>query len=82
MTWILLILTIGGSLWAFSRPDLHARLRFSPWLIHERGQAYRFLSYALVHADWAHLAVNMFVLLSFGRAVEHYYSMLFPGMDR
>jgi len=30
-----------------------------------------------VHADWVHLAVNMFVLFSFGKAVEHYYSLIF-----
>jgi membrane associated rhomboid family serine protease len=29
------------------------------------------------HADFLHLFVNMFVMLSFGRAVENYYSQIF-----
>jgi membrane associated rhomboid family serine protease len=29
------------------------------------------------HADFLHLFVNMFVMLSFGRAVENYYSLYF-----
>jgi membrane associated rhomboid family serine protease len=29
------------------------------------------------HADFLHLFVNMFVMLSFGRAVESYYSLVF-----
>jgi membrane associated rhomboid family serine protease len=33
-------------------------------------------SHALVHADYIHLAVNMFVLYSFGRGVEAYFNQL------
>jgi membrane associated rhomboid family serine protease len=80
MTWGLLILTIGISLLAFRQDELFRKLRFSPWLIRERGQGYRFLSYALVHADGMHLGINMFVLYSFGRAVEYYYGVMFPAL--
>ncbi|MBE0641335.1 MAG: rhomboid family intramembrane serine protease [Bacteroidales bacterium] len=81
MTWAILILTIGVSILAFQQEDLLRKLRFSPWLIRERGQGYRFLSYAIVHADWMHLGINMFVLYSFGMAVEHYYRLLFTNMS-
>lgn len=49
------------------------RLIFRPILVRERHQWYRFLSSGFIHADFIHLAVNMFVLWSFGSAVEEYY---------
>ncbi|HSG67202.1 MAG TPA: rhomboid family intramembrane serine protease, partial [Bacteroidales bacterium] len=43
---------------------------------HER-QWWRFFTYGLVHAGWAHLAINMFVLWSFGRLVFTFYGYHF-----
>jgi membrane associated rhomboid family serine protease len=56
---------------------LFHRLSFSPWLIHEKQQSWRFVSYGLIHAGWMHLAVNMFVLYSFGRHVEESFQLIF-----
>ncbi len=41
-----------------------------PVSIHNNNQWYRFISSALVHADGMHLLLNMFVLWSFGNALE------------
>lgn len=79
MTWIILIITAVISFAAFRNPDLSLKMRFSPWMIKERKQWYRFFSYALVHADWMHLGINLFVLFSFGRAVELLFAWHFPG---
>jgi membrane associated rhomboid family serine protease len=79
MTWILLILTLSASVLAFRNPDIGLKWRFSPWMIREKKEYYRFFSYALIHADWMHLGVNLFVLFSFGRAVEHLFAWHFPG---
>lgn len=70
ITWILIILTAAVSVPAFSNKRLFEELRFNAYIIREHKQVYRFFSYALIHADWAHLAVNMFVLYSFGDQVE------------
>jgi membrane associated rhomboid family serine protease len=53
------------------------RLAFNAYDIKHFKNSYRFLSYALIHADWVHLLVNMMVLYSFGRIVEQYYEILF-----
>ncbi len=53
------------------------KLLFDPYRINHQRQFHRFFSHALVHADWAHLAVNMFVLYSFGSMVEEAFSILF-----
>ncbi|MEE9304155.1 MAG: rhomboid family intramembrane serine protease [Thiotrichaceae bacterium] len=48
-------------------------LIFHPVAIHEKNQWYRFLTSGFIHADMMHLAINMFVLWSFGNAIEKYY---------
>jgi len=50
---------------------------FNPYIIHSDRQWYRFISSGLIHADWIHLLVNMFVLYSFGGIVEQYFRMAF-----
>ena len=77
ITYFLIGLTAITSILAFNNRSLYEKLLFSPYMISTHRQGYRFLTHALVHADWMHLAVNMFVLLSFGRAVEVYFNMFF-----
>ncbi|MDO9512535.1 MAG: rhomboid family intramembrane serine protease [Bacteroidales bacterium] len=77
MTLIIIALTSIISLLAFSQRDLFARLQFNAYLIKNSNQSWRFLSYGLIHADWVHLMVNMFVLYSFGQIVEAHYQILF-----
>ena len=48
-------------------------LIFHPVTIREHHQWYRFLTSGFVHADMVHLLVNMFVLWSFGNAIEGLY---------
>jgi membrane associated rhomboid family serine protease len=70
ITWLIIAATAIVSFSAFNNNDLFSRLRFNPYIIRERKQWYRFLSYGLLHADWMHLIINMFVLYSFGVQVE------------
>jgi len=48
-------------------------LIFHPVTINQNKQWYRFLTSGFIHADFWHLAINMFVLWSFGNAIEKYY---------
>ncbi|MGB1311277.1 MAG: rhomboid family intramembrane serine protease [Leucothrix sp.] len=51
-------------------------LIFHPVTINQNKQWYRFLTSGFIHADFWHLAVNMFVLWSFGNVIEkHYYPL-------
>lgn len=65
---------------SFSRSDLFNRLLFSPYVIVRNKQYYRFLSSALVHADYAHLAVNLIVLYSFGSYMEVVFEHWFGAL--
>ncbi|MDP4291577.1 MAG: rhomboid family intramembrane serine protease [Bacteroidota bacterium] len=77
LTLIIIAITAVVSILCFQNQDLFMRLRFSPYLVKNKNQTYRFFTHAFVHADWAHLLINMFVLLSFGKIVEQYFGMVF-----
>lgn len=77
VTIIIIAITVIVSLIAFNNREIFRRLAFNAYDIKHYKNSYRFLSYALIHADWIHLFINMMVLYSFGRVVEEYYAMLF-----
>jgi len=68
------------SILAFYNRELLDRLQFNAYAIKHHKQGYRFFTYGLVHAGWAHLAINMFVLWSFGRIVYTFYIYLFGNL--
>jgi membrane associated rhomboid family serine protease len=77
VTIIIIAVTVIVSLLAFNNRDIFRRLAFNAYDIKHFKNSYRFVSYALIHADWIHLFINMMVLYSFGQIVEQYYEMLF-----
>ena len=50
-------------------PD-KARWMLIPVRVVEHREWWRLLTHGVVHADWMHLAMNMFVLYEFGRTVQ------------
>jgi membrane associated rhomboid family serine protease len=77
LTFLFIIITIGVSYYALQKPAVMHKLIFNPYTIHHRKEWYRFFSSGLIHADYIHLAVNMFVLYSLGQIVEFYFSITF-----
>lgn len=74
-----IIITVVISLYAFSNREIFNRLQFNAYAIKYHGQAWRFFTYGLIHADWIHLFVNMFVLYSFGKVVIDAYHFYFDA---
>ena len=77
VTIVIIAITVIVSVLAFNNREIFRRLAFNAYDIKHFKNSYRFLSYALIHADWIHLFINMMVLYSFGGVVEQYYQMLF-----
>jgi len=77
LTVAIIILTVLVSLGAFQNAQLFDKLRFDPFTMTDKKEWYRFFSYALLHADWGHLLINMFVLYSFGQNVEYFFGFFF-----
>ena len=70
LTLIIIALTCLVSISAFSNRVLFSKFLFNGSMIHTNKQWYRFLTHALIHADWIHLMMNMYVLYMFGKIVE------------
>jgi len=83
MSLIIILITIGVSVYAFSQAKLMDQLSLKPLKIVHQKQWYRLFSHALVHADYVHLLVNMYVLWIFGSVCEQYFQFYFavnPGL--
>jgi len=77
VTNLIIAITAIISIIAFGNRELFRRLAFNAYDIKHFKNSYRFLSYALIHADWIHLLINMMVLYSFGQVTESYYGFYF-----
>jgi len=76
LTVIIIILTSLISYQAFNNPQIQRQLIFHPVTMREvSGQWYRFVSHGLIHADWQHLLINMFVLWQFGTFIEEFFTL-------
>jgi membrane associated rhomboid family serine protease len=70
LTYLIIAFTCLVSIPAFGNRTMFGKMVFNPSIIKENNEWYRFLTHALLHADFIHLAVNMYVLFSFGTMVE------------
>ena len=77
---IILLITVGTSLWALSDQRVMGLLINSPVLIVQQRQWYRVFSHALIHADYWHLGINMFVFHWTSQNVLRSFEKAFPGM--
>ena len=70
----LIILAFTGlvSYQAFSRPEMMAKFKHSPYREFSQKEWYRLLTSGFLHADWVHLLINMYMLYAFGGYVEKY----------
>ena len=76
MTIPIIILTVLVSALSFQNQTWFNKLKLNPYRFYYKKEWTRILSHGFIHADWVHLLVNMFVLYSFGRSVEYYFSEL------
>lgn len=79
LTNIIVALTVGISFLGFNNRELINQLIFHPVSVEKGKQYQRFLTSGFIHADGWHLAVNMFVLWSFGNLIENAYYPHFLG---
>ncbi|MFI3262583.1 MAG: rhomboid family intramembrane serine protease [Rikenellaceae bacterium] len=77
-TIIIIAITAVVSFLSFNNRDLFYKLALNPYDVFKRNQWYRIITHGFVHADMAHLFVNMFVLFSFGSYVEAVLGSLSP----
>ena len=79
MILIIVIITSVVSVYAFYNRNLIDQLSLKPNLVYHRFQVHRILTHSLIHADWVHLIVNMYVLYVFGEVCLNYFALYFGG---
>jgi len=77
VTLLIIAITVIVSVTSMDNHQLKSKLMFNAYMIHQRKEWWRFFSSGILHADWMHLAFNMFSLYMFGRGVEDAFSYLF-----
>ncbi len=76
ITYFIILISVVESVRCFYDENRFMKMAFVPYVISRDNSFWRFLSYSLVHANWAHLLVNMYVLYVFGRYVETGYRIM------
>lgn len=77
ITLIIIIITAGVSISAFSSRKLMDDLIFYPAIMKNTNQFYRFISYGFVHGGWMHLIFNMYAFYLFGEYTETEFKYIF-----
>lgn len=88
VTLILILITVGVSIWAFQTPSAFDKYAFYPYRVAKNREYVRFLSSSLLHVNWTHLLFNMLTLYFFGPTVEASFdfytggngALIFAGM--
>ena len=73
ITIIIIVITVLISILAFSNSELFYKMDFNPYLAEKNKEWHRFISHALLHADWVHLLFNMLVLYFFGDTTQRHF---------
>lgn len=82
ITLIIIIITVGASLYAWNNQSIFQRWIFNPYYVQRRNDYIRFLTSGFIHNDYMHLFFNMFTLYWFGEVIEGVYSSLFGEMGK
>jgi membrane associated rhomboid family serine protease len=82
VTLIILLLTCVISFAAFSNERLTNDLIFYPPAVTNNNQWYRFITCGLIHADFMHLAFNMYTFYIFGNMVERTFVEIFDSSGK
>ena len=77
VTLIILLITCVVSFIGFSNEKIINDMIFYPPAVSNRNQWYRFITCGLIHADFFHLAFNMYTLYIFGGVVEEAFKQIF-----
>lgn len=68
--------TLATSVAAFQNQFLKEKFILRPYAFVHRKQYFTVLTSGLIHADWNHLAMNMFTFYFFAFRLEHYFTYL------
>ena len=71
------IITIITSIIGFRDDNFFYKLQLNPYRLVHNKEYHRLFTHALLHADWAHLIINIIVFISFGEGLLQYFTFYF-----
>ena len=77
LTFIIIAITVGMTLYAWKRPEILNRWMLNPNAITTRNEYFRFLTSGFIHSNWMHLIFNMITFYFFGGKVEMIFQYIF-----
>jgi len=80
VTIVIIVATIGISLYTMGQSSLLYSFMMNPYMITHRGQYYRLVTSGLIHKDHMHLLFNMFSFYFFGTQLEYIFTYIFGGL--
>lgn len=81
ITLVIVIITVIISFLAMKDDQLMDKLIFHPYTIaHDPSQWYRSITCGFIHADFMHLAFNMFSFFMFGDFIEKFFELIFGSL--
>ncbi len=78
---IIIIITVAVSLSAFNNRNLLERFMYIPYRVKHNKEGVRLLTHTLIHADYMHLAFNMFALYFLGKYFLSFDCIHWGGLD-
>lgn len=69
--YIILVLTVAVSIYAFYNNGIADKLIFYPYIMEKVDSFYRFFTAGFIHLDWSHLIFNMLTLYFFGANAQY-----------
>jgi membrane associated rhomboid family serine protease len=70
ITFLIIILTVAASFFAWSRPDIYEKWMMIPYKVKSQDEYYRFLTSGFIHTGYVHLGFNMISFYFFAGYVE------------
>ncbi len=74
---IITMITAVISIIGFRNQDVFSKGVLSPYKIVHNNDYHRIITHGFLHADWAHLIINLIVFISFGEALLQYFNYYF-----
>ena len=73
---IIVIVTAIFTYGAWQREDVFRKFLLSPYEVVHRKRYFQIFTHGFLHANWAHLIINMLVFWSFGSVLIQYFDIL------
>ena len=81
MSFTLIIIVITGFVTykGLSDRSFQYKMMFNPYQVHQKREWYRLVSHGFIHADFMHVAFNLYALWMFGPIIDEKFALYFPG---